>query len=48
MFVALVLGCKKMGPDSKTVDWDAKKIEIANKVKTDLNNVKALLPFTIS
>ncbi|MFC1225068.1 hypothetical protein ACFE6N_14735 [Pedobacter sp. BG31] len=40
--------CKKTQPDSDAVIWNARKIAIQNKVKTDIANLKVLLPYTIS
>ncbi len=48
LFIALIFSCKKIESDRNITDWDLKKVEIANKVKTDLINLKALLPLTIS
>lgn len=40
--------CKKTDSNTTSLNWDVKKQEIANKVKTDLANLKAILPYTIS
>lgn len=40
--------CKETDSDANLLNWDVKKQEIANKVKTDLTNLKAILPYTIS
>ena len=47
LFFLLVIGCKKTQTDPETVNWDVKKIEIANKVKEDIKKLKAILPLTI-
>lgn len=48
LFFVLIFSCKKIESDKSSINWDLKKVEIANKVKEDLNSLKALLPFTIS
>lgn len=54
-FIALICtgilffaSCKKTDSNTNSLNWDVKKQEISNKVKTDLANLKAILPYTIS
>lgn len=39
---------KKTQLDSKSINWDIRKVEIVNKVKADIASMKAILPYTIS
>lgn len=46
--MVLSLSCKKSDTNFNVINWETKKIEIANKVKANLDSVKLLLPYAIS
>ncbi len=48
ILIVFSLSCKKSETNLNVTNWDAKKLEIAKRVKANLDSVKLLLPYAIS